>query len=84
MGNLNQKIYTENGVNEKDNRLLNENYRLKNEITELKKLNESNKKLIEELNNKNDSSYIQISCLRYKINILKQRLNIYGESFDHI
>ena len=35
MGNLNQKIYTENGI--KENELLNENYILKNEIIELKK-----------------------------------------------
>ena len=79
MGNLNQKIYTENSI--KENELLDENYILKNEIIDLKKLNQQ---LLEELNDKNKSFNLEISCIKYKNNILKDRLKIYGESVDHL
>ena len=79
MGNVTKKIYTENSDNEGENNIINKNYLLEIELKEQKKINEQ---LMEELYNKNKSFNIEITSLRYKINILNEKLKFYGETIN--
>ena len=88
MGNVTKKIYTEISGNEKENNTKNENYLLEIELEEQKKMNEQ---LMEELFNKNNSYNNEIkklkfdnTTLKYKINILKDKLKMFGENVDNI